>query len=83
MHLEVHQSKDGGEEYVCHLCPKKFKGKIYLQKHLERHENKRKRRKKLKLEKEGIVGDPSAELNVSDDVGGDELEMAGEEGRSV
>ena len=53
MHLEVHQSKDGGEEYVCHICPKKFKSKIYLQKHLERHESKKRRKKKRKMKKEG------------------------------
>ena len=46
MHLEVHRASDGGDEYVCHLCPKKFKGKGYLQKHLERHESKRRRRKR-------------------------------------
>jgi len=48
MHLEVHRASDGGDEYVCHLCPKKFKSKSYLQKHLERHENKRRRKKKKK-----------------------------------
>lgn len=53
MHLEVHQSKDGGDEFVCHFCPKKFKSKIYLQKHLERHENKRKKKKKKKRGKDG------------------------------
>ena len=53
MHLEVHQSKDGGEDYICHLCPKKFKSKVYLQKHLERHENKKRRKKKRKMKKEG------------------------------
>ena len=30
------------------MCPKKFKSKGYLQKHLERHENKRKKRKRRK-----------------------------------
>ena len=53
MHLELHQSKDGGSEYICHLCPKEFKSKGYLQKHLERHESKRRRRKKHKEKKEG------------------------------
>lgn len=50
MHLEVHRASDGGDEYVCHLCPKKFKAKGYLQKHLERHENKRRKRKKRREE---------------------------------
>ena len=50
MHLEVHRASDGGDEYVCHLCPKKFKAKGYLQKHLERHENKRRKRKKKREE---------------------------------
>lgn len=53
MHLELHQSKDGGSEYICHLCPKEFKSKGYLQKHLERHESKHRRRKKHKEKKEG------------------------------
>ena len=50
MHLEVHRASDGGDEYVCHLCPKKFKAKGYLQKHLERHENKRRKRKRKREE---------------------------------
>ena len=55
MHLEMHQSKDGGDEFVCHLCTKRFKSKIYLQKHLERHENKRRRKKKRKKERETML----------------------------
>jgi len=74
VHLEVHQSKDGGDEYVCHVCPKKFKSKIYLQKHLERHENKRRKKKKKKLQlKDGemIEGDECIEDDGDIDSTGD------------
>ena len=71
MHVEVHQSKDGGDEFVCHLCTKRFKSKIYLQKHLERHENKRRRKKKRKKERE------ESGLLTGDGNGGDENENNG------
>ena len=53
----MHRASDGGDEYVCHLCPKKFKSKGYLQKHLERHENKRRRKKKKKEEEAQAQGE--------------------------
>lgn len=76
MHLEVHQSKDGGDEFVCHFCPKKFKSKIYLQKHLERHENKRKKKKKKKRGKddEGNSGEGGEDVGDNESAGDNTLD---------
>lgn len=70
MHLEVHRASDGGDEYVCHLCPKTFKSKVYLQKHLERHENRRKKKKK-KMKMKEKQGEGGGDLMHNVDEGGE------------